>query len=32
MQELGLVPTTANLAELGLQNYKTAFWNLSPKN
>jgi phosphoenolpyruvate carboxykinase (ATP) len=31
MQELGLVPTTANLAELGLKNYKTAFWNLSPE-
>jgi phosphoenolpyruvate carboxykinase (ATP) len=31
MQELGLVPTTANLAELGIKNFKTAYWNLSPE-
>ena len=30
MDELGLVPKTSNLKELGLGNIDTAFWNLTP--
>lgn len=30
MDELGLVPNTSNLKELGLGNVETALWNLSP--
>lgn len=31
MNELGLVPNTSNLKELGLGNIDKAFWNLSPE-
>ncbi len=30
MNEFGIIPTTANLKELGLGNVATAFWNLTP--
>lgn len=30
MNELGLVPNTSNLKELGLENIDKAYWNLSP--
>ncbi|MEN8787855.1 MAG: phosphoenolpyruvate carboxykinase (ATP) [Flavobacteriales bacterium] len=30
MDELGLVPKTSNLKEIGLGNIDTAFWNLTP--
>lgn len=30
MDQLGLVPNTANLEQLGLENVDTAYWNLSP--
>ena len=30
MNELGLVPNTSNLKELGLGNVETVLWNLSP--
>ena len=30
MDQLGLVPNTANLDQLGLGNVDTAYWNLSP--
>lgn len=31
MQELGLKNPAANLEEVGLKNFKTAFWNLTPE-
>jgi phosphoenolpyruvate carboxykinase (ATP) len=31
MHEFGLVPSTANLEEIGLKNIKSVYWNLSPE-